>query len=306
MGSKRPRQGFSNPSPHKKGRTALEDRPGPPPRDSVEHAVNSVVAVTGAATAAVKLEITHPVLNRYYASVVPLRQYLLANLPASSKTRQRALLNLGRVPKQSAIRYPDQVADDESYAKWLDHHLVGLRDPPCALELRTRARELESFLQQRLAQSSSASIGNSTIASPTCSQSDVSAFSAFSAFGAFRPTPPCSPSIRPRHQAPTAPWVGSLITMGRVVLHSLYRNFQKSQSWPGYEPAWGIPSYLSPPFTTTSQPSLLPFPTPPFPFPNPCSAHPELAGLTLPRGVRAFFLVGILPRSFPSNEVFAA
>ena len=119
--------------------------------------------------------ITHPVLNRYYASVTTLRQYLLTRLPPSSKARRRILSHLGRAPKhEPSACSPGRAEDYETFTRWLDQHLVGVRELSGAQEQQARVRDLDSFSQRRLTQFNEASAtACSTASPPSFSQSEV-------------------------------------------------------------------------------------------------------------------------------------
>ncbi|OKL61688.1 hypothetical protein UA08_02399 [Talaromyces atroroseus] len=98
----------------------------------------------------------HPVLSRYYPRVVTLRQYLLEELPSSSKARRRQVLTLGK-PKHarstdisvSTSEKPTQRNEgtDMNLAHFLDSTLVGIRKDVSPAVLNARHKELVAFMQ---------------------------------------------------------------------------------------------------------------------------------------------------------------
>ncbi|KAI2064226.1 Telomerase reverse transcriptase, partial [Ophidiomyces ophidiicola] len=76
---------------------------------------------------------THPVLARFYARVVPLRVYLLAQLPPSSRARRR--------------RLAAHAHHDDELTRLLDDTLVGVLTPrnPGAAAAAARQRDFAAF-----------------------------------------------------------------------------------------------------------------------------------------------------------------
>lgn len=95
----------------------------------------------------------HPVLQRLYPQVVTLRQYLLSQLPKSSKNRRRNIAQI-RVTAPAEIDASTNDADT-GLAQLLDSVLVGLpsaigyNTSPQADAVKERDREIECFTQQR-------------------------------------------------------------------------------------------------------------------------------------------------------------
>lgn len=107
-------------------------------------------------TATTSVTIEHPVLSRYYRRVVTLRQYLLEELPSSSKARRRRITSAGKRDENkktglnvSAIAASTQGSADGgiNFARFLDSTLVGLLHCPSPAELEARQREYAIFSQ---------------------------------------------------------------------------------------------------------------------------------------------------------------
>ncbi|PCH03091.1 Reverse transcriptase [Penicillium occitanis (nom. inval.)] len=107
-------------------------------------------------TATTSVTIEHPVLSRYYRRVVTLRQYLLEELPSSSKARRRRIISAGKrdennktSPNVSAIAVSTQGSayGGIDFARFLDSTLVGLLHCPSPAELEARQREYAIFSQ---------------------------------------------------------------------------------------------------------------------------------------------------------------
>lgn len=81
----------------------------------------------------------HPVISLYYNHVVTLRQYLLHQLPSSSKTRRRRILAKTLVDDRDAA---------DRLAHLLDTTLVGVKDsiPPVD---KSRHRDFTAFTQSQ-------------------------------------------------------------------------------------------------------------------------------------------------------------
>ncbi|KAJ5496602.1 reverse transcriptase [Penicillium fimorum] len=104
---------------------------------------------------------SHPVISLYYRQVVPLREYLLQQLPVTSKSRRRRILTLDSREDQDANA-------SQTLAELLDSTLVGvLKESSPALNSE-RQKEYSSFNA-----SQSRSILASTDTGPTCPQSEV-------------------------------------------------------------------------------------------------------------------------------------
>lgn len=107
-------------------------------------------------TVATSVTVEHPVLSRYYRRVVTLRQYLLQELPSSSKARRRRITSAGKQdennktnPNASAVAASIQGRSDGGidFARFLDSTLVGLLHCPSPAELEARQREYAIFSQ---------------------------------------------------------------------------------------------------------------------------------------------------------------
>lgn len=74
----------------------------------------------------VNLPVQHPVLSQYYPHVRSLREYIIAQLPSSSRIRRRKISSVG-----FAIKYPDSPLPDveRSLGALLDTTLVGFAKP---------------------------------------------------------------------------------------------------------------------------------------------------------------------------------
>ncbi|KAJ5442593.1 reverse transcriptase [Penicillium cf. griseofulvum] len=105
---------------------------------------------------------SHPVISLYYRHVVPLREYLLQQLPVTSKSRRRRILTLDSREDQ------DSNAQSKTLAELLDSTLVGVLKESSETLNSERQREYSSFNE-----SQSRSILTSTDTGPTCPQSEV-------------------------------------------------------------------------------------------------------------------------------------
>lgn len=103
---------------------------------------------------------THPVISQYYREVLTLRQYLLRQLPGSSKLRRRRIASLG-VSKATDPH-------DESLAGLLDSTLIGVLKQSSPKDDSDRRRDYLAFTQ-----SQSRSILESTDTGPNSPQSEV-------------------------------------------------------------------------------------------------------------------------------------
>lgn len=106
-------------------------------------------------TTATSVTIDHPVLSAYYRRVVTLRQYLLEELPSSSKARQRRINSAGKRDENqqsdpnASIAASTQGSTDggNDFGRFLDSTLVGLLHSPSPAELEARHREYAIFSQ---------------------------------------------------------------------------------------------------------------------------------------------------------------
>ncbi|KAJ5752542.1 Telomere reverse transcriptase [Penicillium odoratum] len=102
---------------------------------------------------------THPVISLYYREVLTLRQYLLNQLPASSKLRRRRIASLRLSPERSNV---------QPLADLLDFTLVGVLKEPSPKIDSDRQRGYREFTQ-----SQSRSVLVSTDTGSTSPQSEV-------------------------------------------------------------------------------------------------------------------------------------
>jgi telomerase reverse transcriptase len=109
---------------------------------------------------------THPVISLYYRQVLTLRQYLLRQLPASSKLRRRRIASLRPSSPPSIPECGDDTASP--LADLLDSTLVGVLKESSVKVDSDRQRDYRAFTQ-----SQSRSILDSTDTGPTSPQSEV-------------------------------------------------------------------------------------------------------------------------------------
>ena len=83
---------------------------------------------------------THPVISLYYRQILPLRLYLLRNLPGASKVRRRRIASLG------VSKCPDT---DSNLVRLLDTTLVGVVHESPTVESQRRCRDLLAFTQSQ-------------------------------------------------------------------------------------------------------------------------------------------------------------
>ncbi|CAG8097164.1 unnamed protein product [Penicillium salamii] len=102
-------------------------------------------------------EISHPVISLYYQNVLSLRDYLLQQLPPTSKSRRRRIRTLASRPD-----------DSQALAQLLDSTLVGVLKDASPVVNSERQKEYSSFNE-----SQSRSLLASTDTGPTCAQSEV-------------------------------------------------------------------------------------------------------------------------------------
>lgn len=109
---------------------------------------------------------THPVITLYYRQVLTLRQYLLHQLPASSKQRRRRITSLRAPSSQCSTGSSGQSAS--ALVELLDLTLVGvLKETPAHIDTE-RCHDFRAFTE-----SQSRSILDSTDTGPTSPQSEV-------------------------------------------------------------------------------------------------------------------------------------
>lgn len=106
-------------------------------------------------TPATSVTIHHPVLSAYYRRVVTLRQFLLEELPSSSKARRRRITSAGKRDENkesdpnssTAASTQGSTEGGIDFAQFLDSTLVGLLNTPSPAELEARHREYAIFSQ---------------------------------------------------------------------------------------------------------------------------------------------------------------
>lgn len=91
---------------------------------------------------------SHPVISLYYRQILPLRLYLLHNLPVASKVRRRRIASLG------LSKCPDT---DSNLVRLLDTTLVGVLHESPTVESQRRCRDLLAFTQSQSSQLGSTS-----------------------------------------------------------------------------------------------------------------------------------------------------
>ncbi|CAG8429897.1 unnamed protein product [Penicillium salamii] len=104
-------------------------------------------------------EISHPVISLYYQNVLSLRDYLLQQLPLTSKSRRRRIWTLASRPDDS---------QSSALAQLLDSTLVGVLKDSSPVVNSERQKEYSYFNE-----SQSRSLLASTDTGPTCAQSEV-------------------------------------------------------------------------------------------------------------------------------------
>lgn len=97
--------------------------------------------------------VTHPVLQRFYPQVLPLRQFLLSKLARASTRKRRRIAQLGLAREPTAA--PGAVAHDD-LRRLLDDTWVGCAQQAAPAALADLQNDLKIFSQQ-LPSSSSAS-----------------------------------------------------------------------------------------------------------------------------------------------------
>lgn len=107
----------------------------------------------------------HPVISLYYPQVSTLRQYLLQQLPSSSKLRRRRIRSFKAAPGAVA---EDKSATDQ-LAILLDTTLVGVPKESVPAVDRSRQRSFAAFTQSQ-------DRSQCTDTGPPCPQSEVMSF----------------------------------------------------------------------------------------------------------------------------------
>ncbi len=100
--------------------------------------------------AAASLEVTHPTLSLYYPHALTLRDYVLSKLPATSKTRRRKIIGVGK-GKKTGKSNADGETQDAAVAdlvKLLDRTLVCRRHDEVKAAANTWAQDFRVFSQR--------------------------------------------------------------------------------------------------------------------------------------------------------------
>lgn len=113
--------------------------------------------------------VKHAVLAQYYPTTLPLRQYLLDNLPASSRLRRRKIAAVGS--ESSTDREPDGIR--AQLARLLDTTLVGLHVPPKDLAKAQSESRLQQWIDYSQRDDSHATLSGGGDASAVHFQSEV-------------------------------------------------------------------------------------------------------------------------------------
>lgn len=111
----------------------------------------------------------HALLAQYYPAVLTLRQYLLDNLPASSRLRRRKIAAVGSDP--STDQRPDGIA--AQLATLLDTTLVGLHVLPKHLAKSQSESRLQQWIDYSQRDDSHVTLSGSGDASALHFQSEV-------------------------------------------------------------------------------------------------------------------------------------
>lgn len=110
----------------------------------------------------------HPLISLYYPRVLTLRQYLLQQIPVSSKARRRRIAAVRVDETNQGLLHGDSTTPVHEVANLLDNTLVGvLKEWPSTSSVETR-RKLARFTQ-----SLSRSQLDSTDIGAVCAQSEV-------------------------------------------------------------------------------------------------------------------------------------
>ncbi|KAG2412542.1 hypothetical protein HFD88_010099 [Aspergillus terreus] len=104
---------------------------------------------------------SHPVISLYYPQVLTLRQYLLQQIPVSSKSRRR------RIASVRADGSDTETEGDHGLANLLDRTLVGVSKESPPTSTPENRRELARF-----SQSQSRSVEDSNVG-PVCAQTEI-------------------------------------------------------------------------------------------------------------------------------------
>lgn len=108
---------------------------------------------------------SHPVISLYYSQVLTLRQYLLRQIPLSSKSRRRRIVSIrhGQAPVET-----NDDGGSGQLASFLDTTLIGILTDSHSTCNEKRRQELAAFTQ-----SQSRSEQTSTDTGPACAQAEV-------------------------------------------------------------------------------------------------------------------------------------
>lgn len=107
--------------------------------------------------------ITHPTLSLYYPRILTLRDYILSQLPATSKTRRRKFTNLSHETTEKSGGNGD--TEDEAstmLAKLLDRTLICRQATESPMPFETREQDFRTFSQRHDAVEESSLLEGST------------------------------------------------------------------------------------------------------------------------------------------------
>lgn len=115
--------------------------------------------------------VQHAVLAQYYPTTLPLRQYLLDNLPVLSRLRRKKIAAVGSEPLSTADREPDGVR--AQLARLLDTTLVGLHVAPKNMAKAQSERRLQQWIDYSQRDDSHMTLSGGGDASAVHFQSEV-------------------------------------------------------------------------------------------------------------------------------------
>lgn len=113
--------------------------------------------------------VKHAVLAQYYPTTLPLRQYLIDNLPASSRLRRRKIAAVGSEP--STDQEPDGIT--AQLARLLDTTLVSLHVPPKDIAKAQSESRLQQWIDYSQRDDSHVTLSGGGDASAVHFQSEV-------------------------------------------------------------------------------------------------------------------------------------
>lgn len=118
-----------------------------------------------------KTQHPHPVISLYYHQTLTLRQYLLQQLPSSSKSRRRRIASLKAPGDEQARAYAQYGPTAQSLVDLLDTTLIGVPTGPSSGSRASRQRDFTAFTQSQ-------ERSQCTDTGPHCPQTEVLSLSA--------------------------------------------------------------------------------------------------------------------------------